>query len=202
MKPESVILREANPTYDDGSAFARYVDIASEGGYRYALGRRFADIIATAFTLPGHDLSYEFTIFAERDGAIVGMASGYTAEQHGRSSDQPLRQAPGNCVFRAINMAFLRALLRILGKHADGDFYLHFLAVDEGLRAQGVGSSLMEFMEKRARAGGSTRFTLDVSAKNDRAARLNVRRGLAVASEAPKRSFLPVFVHRMVKDLC
>ena len=201
MKPESVILREANPTHDDGSAFARYVDIASEGGYRYVLGRRFADIIATAFTLPGHDLSYVFTVFAERDGAIVGMDSGYTAEQHGCSSDLPLRQAPGNRAFRVISMALLRTFFRIRGKHADGDFYLHFLAVDEGLRGQGVGSSLMDFMEKRARAGGSTRFTLDVSAKNDRAARLYVRCGLTVESVTPKCSLLPVFVHRMVKDL-
>ena len=81
MRPDSVIPREANPTYDDGLAYARYVDIASEGGYRFALCRRFADIIATAFTLPGHDLSYEFTVFAERDGAVVGMASGYTTEK-------------------------------------------------------------------------------------------------------------------------
>ena len=95
MEKEPVILREANPTYDDGLAYARYVDVANEGGYRYALGRRYTDIVATAFTIPGHDLSYEHTVFADCHGAVVGMASGYTAEQHGRSSDLPLRKAPG-----------------------------------------------------------------------------------------------------------
>jgi hypothetical protein len=133
--PESVVLRVANPTYDDGLAFARYVDVASEGGFRYALGRRFANIIATAFISPGHDLSYEYTVFAEENGVIVGMASSYTAEQHRGSSDLPLRQPPGNRVFRAMSMAFLHAFLRILRKHADGDFYLQFLAVDEGAGA-------------------------------------------------------------------
>jgi ribosomal protein S18 acetylase RimI-like enzyme len=201
MIPEAVFLRVANPTHDEGLAFARYVDVASEGGFRYAFGRRFADIIATAFVLPGHDLSFEFTVFAECDGVIVGMASGYTAEQHGRSSDLPLRQAPGNRVFRVFSLALLRTFLRIRGGHAEGDFYLNFLAVDGEHRGQGVGSSLLEFMEKRAVAGGSTRFTLDVSAKNDRAERLYVRRGLTVESVAPKSSFLPTFVHRMVKDL-
>lgn len=201
MGPESVVLRVANPTYDDGLAFARYVDVASEGGYRYALGRRFADIIATAFTSPGHDLSYEYTVFAEWNGVIVGMASGYTAEQHSRSSDLPLRQAPGSRVFRAVGMAFLRAFLRIIDNHADGNFYLQFLAVDESFRGRGVGSSLMEFMEKRARACDSTRFTLDVSARNHGAARLYGRRGLAVEPLGPKRSIRSLFVRRMAKDL-
>ena len=201
MKSESVSIRVANPTYDDGLAYARYVDIASEGGFRFALGRRFTDIIATAFVLPGHDLSFEFTVFAECDGNIVGMASGCTAERHGHSSDLPLRQAPGSRVFRTFGLALLRIFLRVLGKHSEGDFYLHFLAVDGERRGQGVGSSLFEFMEKRAIEGGCTRFTLDVSAKNDRAERLYVRRGLTVESVAPKSSFLPTFVHRMVKDL-
>ena len=201
MGPESVVLRTANPTYDDGLAFARYVDVASEGGYRYALGRRFADIIATAFTSPSHDLTYEYTVFAEWNGVIVGMSSGYTAEQHSRSSDLPLRQAPGSRVFRAISMAFLSAFLRILGNHADGNFYLQFLAVDESFRGRGVGSSLLKFMEERARACGSARFTLDVSARNHGAAELYVRRGLAVESLGPKRSFRSLFVHRMAKDL-
>ena len=201
MGPESVVLRTANPTYDDGLAFARYVDVASEGGYRYALGRRFADIIATAFTSPGHDLSYEYTVLAEWNGAIVGMASGYTAEQHSRSSDLPLRQAPGSRVFRAVSMAFLRTFLRILDNHADGNFYLSFLAVDGGLRGRGVGSLLMEFMEKRARADNSARFTLNVSARNHGAARLYGRRGLAVEPSGPNRSIRSLFVHRMAKDL-
>ena len=201
MRRESVVIREANSTYEDGFAYARYVDVASEGGLRYALGRRFADIIAAAFTFADHDLSYEHTVFAELDGAIVGMASGYTSEQHARSSDQPLREAPGNRAFRGMSLALLRLFLRIVGNHADGDFYLHFLAVDESVRGQGVGSSLMALMEKRARDSGSARFTLDVAAKNDGAARLYARQGLAIEPVASKRSLRPLFVHRMVKDL-
>jgi ribosomal protein S18 acetylase RimI-like enzyme len=201
MRPESLVLRTANPTYDDGLAFARYMDIASEGGFRFALGRRFAEIVATAFTSPGHDLSYEYTVFAEWNGVIVGMASGYTAKQASQSSDLPLRLAPGSRVFRAISMALLRFFLRMLGDHADGEFYLGFLAVDEGLRGKGVGSSLMEFMEERARAGGSHRFTLHVSAKNHGAARLYCRHGLAVESPNRKHSIRSLFVRLMAKDL-
>ena len=201
MGSEAIVLRAANPTHDEGLAFARYVDIASEGGFRRAFGRRFADIFATAFTMPGHDLSWEYTVFAERDGVIVGMILASTAEQHSHSSDLPLRQAPGNRVRRAMSMVFTRFFLRMIGSHSDGDFYVHFLAVDEGQRGRGVGSALLKFMEERARAGGSARFTIDVAARNTGAARLYGRYGLTFESVGPMGTLRSLFVRRMVKDL-
>ena len=79
MDRHSVNLRPANPTLDDGLAFARYLDQAAEGFFRLMLGRRAGHIIATAFAQPDHDLSYQNVTFVERDNAIVGMVSGYTA---------------------------------------------------------------------------------------------------------------------------
>ncbi len=84
MDRHSLVLRAANPTFDEGLAFARYHDEASEGFMRFMLGRRAAHIIATAFAQPDHDLSYQNVTFAERDNVIVGMVLGYTAEQHRR----------------------------------------------------------------------------------------------------------------------
>ncbi len=52
MDRHSIILRAANPTFDEGLAFARYVNEASEGFFRLMLGRRAAHIIATAFASP------------------------------------------------------------------------------------------------------------------------------------------------------
>ena len=40
---------------------------------RVMFGRRFEDIIATAFMQPDHDTSYQNVTFAERDTDIVGM---------------------------------------------------------------------------------------------------------------------------------
>jgi len=100
MDQHSIILRTANPIIDEGLLFARYLDEAAEGFFRFMIGRRFAEIITTAYTQPDHDLSYQYVTFAERDNVIVGMASGYTAEQHRRSSDQPLRKAVGSHAVR------------------------------------------------------------------------------------------------------
>ena len=203
MDRHSIVLRAANPTLDEGLAFARYVDEAAEGFFRFMLGRRAAYIIATAFAQPDHDLSYQYVTFAERDNVVVGMFAGYTAEQHRRSSRQPLKQAAGRSNIRMrIVMILFAPLMRITDSIADGDFYLQFIAVDKALRGDGVGSVLMDSFEEQARASGSTRLSLDVSAKNKEACRFYERRGMNVESQWPKRLAIPgLRFYRMTKTL-
>ena len=191
LKP-STTFRPANPTFDEGKVFAHYLDQAAEGFFRFMLGRRADDIIASAFTHPGHDLSYQLVTFIERDGVIVGMVSGYTAEQHRLSSGSILEKAAGRYNLRFLIIStLLSPFLGILETIADGDFYLLAVAVDKELRGEGVGSVLMNFIEERARASGSTRLSLDVSAKNEVARGLYERRGMTVESQWPKRLSLP-----------
>ena len=84
------------------------------------------------------------------------MAAGYTSKQHRRSSDQPLKQAPGySAVRREVVGVLCAPLLRILDTLADGDFYLLSIAVDKELRGEGVGSALIAAIEDRARASVS-----------------------------------------------
>ena len=203
MDRHSIILRAAKPTFDEGLAFARYVDKAAEGFFRFMLGRRAGHIIATAFTQPDHDLSYQNVTFAELDNVIVGMTLGYTAEQHRRSSRQPLKRAAGRRNLRMrIVLILFAPLMRIIDSIADGDFYLHAIAVDKELRGDGVGSVLMDSSEARARASGSTRLSLDVSAKNEGARRFYERRGMNVDSQWPKRLAMPgLKFYRMTKEL-
>ena len=92
-------------------------------------------------------------------------------------------------------------LLRFLGNHADGDFYLQSITVDKERRGEGVGSALIDAIEGRARACGAIRLSLDVSAKNEGARRLYERRGLTVESTWPKLFFLPQIIVRMTKPL-
>ena len=203
MDRHSIVLRTANPTFDEGLAFARYTDEAAEGFFRFWLGRRAEHIIATAFPEPDHDLSYQNVTFAERGDVIVGMVCVYTAEQHRRSSRQPLKRAAGRFNLRMRIVEILLApIMRIVDSIADGDFYLQAIAVDKELRGDGVGSVLMDFVEERARASGSTRLSLDVSAKNEGARRFYERRGMTVESQWPKRLPIPgLKFYRMTKAL-
>jgi len=203
MVRHSINLRTAKPTYDEGLVFARYLDEAAECFFRFMLGRRARHIIATAFGQPDHDLSYENVTFAECSNTIVGMVSGYSAEQHRRSSRLPLKEAAGRFNLRMrIVLILFAPLMRIIDTIDDDDYYLQAIAVDKELRGDGVGSVLMDCFEKRARENGLTRLSLDVSAKNKSACRFYERRGMAVTSQWPKRLPIPVLkFYRMTKTL-
>ena len=203
MDRHLINLRAANPTMDEGLIFARYLDEAAEGFFRFMLGRRSRQIIATAFVQPDHDLSYENVTFAECGNAIVGMVSGYSAEQHRRSSRLPLKEAAGRFNLRMrIVLILFAPLMRIIDTIDDDDYYLQAIAVDKELRGDGVGSVLMDWFEARARESGSIRLSLDVSAKNQSAFRFYERQGMKVMSQWPKRLHIPgLKFNRMIKTL-
>lgn len=202
MNDSSVTLRVARPDMEDGLVCARYADVASEGFMRVMFGRRFEEIIATAFLQPEHDLSYQNVTFAEYDGAMVGMILAYTAADHRRSTRQPLQRAAGGfrLRMRAVEI-LLSPLMRLNDSIEDGDFYLQFIAVDSAVRVGGVGSILMDAFEDQARASGSTRLSLDVSTGNDVARGFYEHRGWSVESTWPKVWFMPVLSLRMTKPL-
>ena len=109
MASNSVTLRPAVATVDVGLVFARYLNLAADGAFRALLGRGYDRVIGEAYLSPGHDLSYETAVFAERSGRIAGMAWGYTSQQHEQSSDEPLRRAAG---FRMVRLAAFSVLGR------------------------------------------------------------------------------------------
>ena len=129
------------------------------------------------------------------------MATGYTSERHRRRTNRPLKQAAGNNTLRKTGAALLCLRLRFLGTHADGDFYLQAIAVSEEHRRRGIGSDLLDSIEDRARADGSTRLFLDASARNMDARRFYERRGMSVESKWPSLPFMPRFIVQMTKSL-
>jgi len=202
MDQDSITLRAAKPTMDEGLAFARYLDEAAEGFFRFMLGRHAQDIIATAFLQPDHDLSHQNVTFAEHEDAVVGMVSGYTAKQHRASSRRPLKEAAGKRNLRMrIVLILFAPLMRIIDSIADEDFYLQAIAVDPELRGAGIGSLLLEDAIERGTRNGSARLTLDVAARNSGARRLYARRGFAESSEWPSPRLLPTLFVRMTRTL-
>jgi len=199
----STIFRPANPTLGEGQLFAHYLDQAAEGFFRFMLGRRAVDIIATAFIQPDHDLSYQYVTFVERDEVVVGMVSGYTAEQHNLSSNNILEKAAGQYNLRFIVISTIFSpLLRIIDTIADNDFYLQAIAVDKKNRGNGIGSTLIDFIEDFARVEGSKRLSLDVSATNENARKIYEHYGMIVESHWPKRLVIPgLRLLRMTKTL-
>jgi ribosomal protein S18 acetylase RimI-like enzyme len=202
MGGRSIDLRAAEPTFEEGLVFARYLDEAAEGFMRLMLGRRASQIIAGAYTRPDNDYSFQNVVFAEQGRRIIGMAVGFTAAEHSRFSDRPLRQAAGFPALRMRAGQILSApLLRILTNIPEDSFYLLSMAVDEEMRGVGVGSRLLDSVEERVRRSGSSRLCLDVAVKNEGARRLYVRRGMSITARWPKRRFVPPLFVRMAKAL-
>ena len=196
-----VQLRPAQPTNEDGLAAARFIDMASEGGIRMAIGKRYEEVIVRAFCEPDHDLSYQRAVFAESGGKVLGMMIAYGAASHEASSLEPLLLAPGNRLRRKLGLSMLRFIFGRMAGHKHDDHYLAFLAVDPEARGLGVGSRLFARAEEIGREHGASRFVLDVSAKNDGARRLYERLGMRFVSRWPDSKILPAFVERMAKML-
>jgi ribosomal protein S18 acetylase RimI-like enzyme len=198
-----ISLRPASPTVEDGLVFARLLDEAQEGAFRAMLGRRASDIVAHAFVQPGHELSYQHVTFAESEGCLVGMASGYSAEAHRAFTDEALRAAAG---WRRYRMAaferLARRMLQFMDTVPEDDFYVRAIAVDAGHRGMGVGTLLLGSLERTAQTVGSSRFALDVASKNRRARRLYERLGMSAQAESPRWFGLPnTNLIRMTKPL-
>lgn len=203
MDLESVTIRPAVATTDEGLLFARYLNVAADGAFRALLGRQHDRVIAEAYLSPGHDLSYETAVFAERSGHIAGMASGYTSRQHELSSDAPLRSAAGIRMLRMNALTALgRGLMTFIQTVPDGDYYLQTVAVDDQYQGLGIGSRLLDHAEETARSAGCARIVLDVVENNTGARRLYERRGMEVAATSPSAFGIPgTRAHRMVKLL-
>jgi ribosomal protein S18 acetylase RimI-like enzyme len=93
-------------------------------------------------------------------------------------------------------------LIRNIDTIADGDFYIQAVAVDKKHGGSGIGSALMDLIENHAKAGGSSRVVLDVSAKNKGAFRLYRKRGMVIDSRWPRRIAIPgLTIYRMAKAL-
>ena len=74
-------------------------------------------------------------MFAERDGEVVGMTSGYTGTQQRGFTEEPLKRAAGRRAFRMKCVGtVLRPLWRILETVAEEDFYLQGIAVEPSPR--------------------------------------------------------------------
>lgn len=200
---DCVELRPARPTEDEGRRFARYANEASHGLVQRLFGKSFERILATMFLSPGHDMSYETTVFAVVDEEIVGMASCFSAEEHGRSSSKPMLAAAGIHLIRIVPIAILgMRLFRFINTVPDGDYYVSAVAVEDGRRGLGIGSVLLDDIDERALGAGCRRVALDVAADNPEARRLYERRGMTMEAESPSVLFASDRrVQRMVKVL-
>ena len=202
MNRPEISIRPARPSRDEGVHFARYMNLAAEGGFRKMFGRRFEEIVSSAYLEPNHDLSYETALFAEASDQIVGMISGYTAEQYRGFDKSVVDRLAGRSRLRiSLIYAMIAPMMRFLHTYNDGDFYVEFLSVDDTFRGQGIGYRLLAAMEACGQKSGSSHFAIDVARKNDGARRLYERYGVVAHDYWPRTRLMRPTVLRLTKPL-
>lgn len=202
MEDCRITIKPANPTCEEGLMYARYLDQAAEGFFRFYLGRRAPEIIAAAYLRPDHDYSWKNVFFAECNGKIAGMVSGYSAKQRRCFMNEPLEEAAGGFSLRRFFVHILLApLWHVLETFEDGDFYVQSVAVEQNHRGRGIGSLLMDHIEDVAEKSNASRLVLDVAASNKGAKKLYERCGIKKSSVWPKAPFFPSILVRMTKPL-
>lgn len=200
INPYEVNIRPANPNRSDGEVYARHMNLLSPG-FRKMYGEEADDALVSAFSLPGHILSFEHVEFAEKDGEILGTLACFTEEHHNTSIAGGLRQALRSFPGHRFGSAFLARFLKHFGPETPNDYYVWALFVEEELRGQGLGTQLLYRAEMHAKEYGYGRLVLDVEAENNAAIRLYERQGLTLGAGWPKLPFMNPGAYRMYKVL-
>lgn len=159
---------------EDAGAIARLFLISSDGlaAYIWGLlaepGEPLEVVGRRRYARTGVPFSWENTLVAEQDGAVIGMAHAYPIGASDAPSDEP--------------DPVLRPYAEL---EEPGSLYLAGLAIEGPSRGLGIGSALMGATEARAAALDLDRVSTICFAMNTGAYRLYQRRGYVAKDRRP-----------------
>jgi ribosomal protein S18 acetylase RimI-like enzyme len=198
----TIIIRRAKPTIEEGLQFAGFFDEAAEGFFKSMLGEEAYSILAEAFTKKSNEYSYENVLFAVEENRIIGMISGHSYENKLTFNKKILLDSKTGSKFRVRMFLFLGKILsHYLGPKQPKDFYLQAIAVNSEVRGKGVGSKLMSAGKKMAINEESETLSLDVSVKNKKATSVYKTIGMSHESSWPNLPLIPPVLARMTMEI-
>lgn len=158
----------------DAAEIARLFLVSSDGLAAYiwsrlaAPGETLAAVGARRYARTGTAFSFENCLLASVDGAVAGMAHAFPMPA--RAADE-VEEDPVLAPYAALEDA--------------GSLYLSGLAVDAAHRGRGIGSALMDHVERLAIATGCGRVSLICFERNEGAMRFYRRRGYRETARRP-----------------
>ncbi len=183
---KNVTIRRGRP--DDARDFSRLV-LYTTPRPRFLLhlfGRRAKHVMKKMFRHPRNFFSFEHSYILEVNGETAGMALSY---DHDEMKKESLRVC--FLVLRYLKwqifprLVYLLKAMRNIGRVEKGESYLSNIAVYPKFRGKGIGTRLIEKIEREAANAGSRRLALDVSIRNERAINLYERLGHTVECTLP-----------------
>ncbi len=203
-----VTLRSAVPEDAEPAAALIYETMGTLGDYLfgYAAGGGTLRVLSALFRESGHFLSHQYSILAETEGAIVGIAQEIPESELSAATIQLVR-ALAKCFGwgAAIRLAWRGFPLAFEGDAEPGELYVNTLAVAPAYRNRGIGRALLEDAERRAQALHIAVCSLSVMLHNTNALRFYQRAGYRVDRKVISKLHAPGVqysgFHRMIKPL-
>ncbi len=206
--PPSLILRPATPEDAEPAASLMYETMGTLGDFIFGqpTGAGTTRVLAALFRERKHFLSYQYSILAEMDGTIAGIAQEIPEEELSKATVQ-LARAVAKCFGwrAAIGLAWRGFPLAFEGDAEAGEYYVSTLAVAPAYRNRGIGRALLEDAARRARDLNISTISLSVMLHNTNAFRFYQREGYRVDRKVISKLRAPGVqysgFHRMIKLL-
>ncbi|MGB7538063.1 MAG: GNAT family N-acetyltransferase [Anaerolineales bacterium] len=203
-----ITLRPATPEDADPAAALIYETMGSLGDYLFghAADKGTIRVLAALFREGGHFLSYHYSILAEAEGTVVGIAQEIPEAELSKATLQLVR-ALVKCFGwgAALRLAWRGFPLAFEGDAEAGEYYVSTLAVAPAYRNRGIGRALLEDAEQRARNLDISVCSLSVMLHNANAFRFYQRVGYRVDRKVISKLRAPGVqysgFHRMVKTI-
>jgi ribosomal protein S18 acetylase RimI-like enzyme len=151
---DSITLRPATPDDADPAAALVYETMGSLGDYLFghASDGGTIRVLAALFRERGHFLSYQYSILAEAEGTVVGIAQEMPESELSKATLQLVRALVKCYGWKAaVRLAWRGFPLAFEGDAEAGEYYVSTLAVAPAYRNRGIGRILLEDAERRAR---------------------------------------------------
>ena len=201
------IIRAAQPTAAEASAFADLSNLASGNLQQQLMGRRTHHVLSEMFKQPGNLHTYDNVQFVLVNGTITGMLCAYTAdrkhEQDGPTNTLYMRSM-GLALPRLLWGGFLlRPVINFLDQTTPQSYYILYLAVYPQYQGRGLGKALLAHAEENARAADAKTLELDVEINNTVALNAYQKHGMTITASSPtiRLEGKRVGLYRMVKHL-
>ncbi|MBI5944882.1 MAG: GNAT family N-acetyltransferase [Chloroflexi bacterium] len=202
--PASASIR-IRPALASDAPLAAQVFSLSMGGladHLFGHGEQvFRSVIEGLFKRNAGRFGYKQSVVAELDGQPRGMLFSYSGAQLVRLNIESFRHFfPVMGFKRALNF-MLRGIQLPGGIEAARDeYYISNLGILPAAQGQGVGSQLLDYAEKLAKAGSLCQCSLIVGLSNVNALRLYQRTGYEIVETVNDQN-KNLGYHRMVKQL-
>lgn len=181
---KEITIRKGKP--EDAHHFSELVILSSPKVFSLLFGSKVKKVMKNLFPHRRHYYSYEKSFFIEVDGKTAGMAQLHRCKPRKRE-----RLKLTLLLLKYLNWRLPRSVFsflrseKVISNFSNKDCYLSNVAVYPEYRSLGLGSRLLDALEKEIKTVGKDSMVLHADIRNQGAIRLYERLGYKIEEKIP-----------------